>query len=386
MNKLFFKEEHTLLVDMVRNFACTEIAPQVQELDATGRFPMEIVAQMGELGLMGIPIPEIYGGAGMDTVAYAAAVLELAVVDASVAITMAAHTSLGSMPILLAGTEVQKQKYLPALARGNAIGAFGLTEPEAGSDASATKTRAVLDGEEYVVNGGKIFITNAGQASFLTFTARIIAGDEELGIGALIVDTDTPGLIIGPKEKKMGWRASDTRQLFFEDMRVPKENLLGQPTAGFKTFLKTLIGGRISIAALATGTAQGAYQKALQYSTQRTAFGQEIYRFQAVGFKLADMATQIEAAKLLTFNTAWLMDQGANVLREAAMAKLFASEAAMEITTDAIQVLGGYGYVKEYDVERYFRDAKVLEIGEGTSEIQRMIIARDIIKSFKQAA
>jgi alkylation response protein AidB-like acyl-CoA dehydrogenase len=386
MDSLFFNEEHTLLVDMVKDFANTEIAPIAYDMDKNCEIPKEIISQMAELGLMGIPIAEEYGGAGMDTVAYAAAVLELAKVDASVAITMAAHTSLGSLPIAIAGTEEQKQKYLPKLATGEIIGAFGLTEPSAGSDAGSTKTTAELNGDEYVVNGGKIFITNSSLAGLLTLTTNIIENGENKGIGALIVETDNPGLKIGPKEKKMGWRASDTRQLFFENMRVPKENLLGQPTEGFKTFLKTLTGGRISVAALSCGTAEGAYQKALNYSTERKAFGKEIHKFQAVGFKLADMATDIEAAKLLTFHAAWMKDQGKDVTKAAAMAKLFASEAAMRITTEAIQVHGGYGYVKEYDVERFFRDAKVLEIGEGTSEIQRIIIARELVKTFSKAA
>lgn len=375
-----------MLVDMVRDFANTEIAPIAHDMDKNCEIPKEIISQMAELGLMGIPIAEEYGGAGMDTVAYAAAVLELAKVDASVAITMAAHTSLGTLPIAIAGTEEQKQKYLPKLATGEIIGAFGLTEPSAGSDAGSTKTTAVLDGDEYVVNGGKIFITNSSLAGLLTLTTNIIENGENKGIGALIVETDNPGLKIGPKEKKMGWCASDTRQLFFENMRVPKENLLGQPTEGFKTFLKTLTGGRISVAALSCGTAEGAYQQALNYSTERKAFGKEIHKFQAVGFKLADMATDIEAAKLLTFHAAWMKDQGKDVIKVAAMAKLFASEAAMRITTEAIQIHGGYGYVKEYDVERFFRDAKVLEIGEGTSEIQRMVIARELVKTFSKAA
>ncbi len=386
MDNLFFNEEHSMLVDMVRDFANTEIAPIAKDMEKNGKIPKEIISQMAELGLMGIPIPEKYGGAGMDTVAYAAAVMELAKVDASVAITMAAHTSLGSMPIVIAGTEEQKQKYLPKLASGKVIGAFGLTEPGAGSDAGSTKTTAELDGDEYVVNGGKIFITNSSLAGILTLTTNIIENDENKGIGALVTSTDNPGLKIGPKEKKMGWRASDTRQLFFENMRVPKENVLGQPTDGFKTFLKTLIGGRISVSALSCGTAEGAFQKALQYSTERKAFGKEIHAFQAVGFKLADMATDIEAAKLLTYHAAWMKDQGKDVLKQAAQAKLFASEAAMRITTEAIQILGGYGYVKEYDVERFFRDAKVLEIGEGTSEVQRIVIARELVKTFSKAA
>ena len=386
MDNLFFNEEHTMLVKMVRIFANTEIAPIVQDMDKKGKIPKEIISQMAELGLMGIPISKEYGGAGMDTVAYAAAVMEIAKVDASVAITMAAHTSLGSLPIAIAGTDEQKKKYLPRLASGEILGAFGLTEPSAGSDAGSTKTTAELDGDEYVINGGKIFITNSSIAGLLTITTNIIEHGENKGIGALIVETDNPGLKIGPKEKKMGWRASDTRQLFFENMRVPKENLLGQPTEGFKTFLKTLTGGRISLAALSCGTAEGAYQKALQYSTERKAFGKEIHKFQAIGFKLADMATEIEAAKLLTFHAAWMKDQGRDVTKQAAMAKLFASETAMRVTTEAIQIHGGYGYVKEYDVERFFRDAKILEIGEGTSEIQRIIISRELIKTFSKVA
>ena len=386
MDNLFFNEEHTMLVKMVRNFANSDIAPIVQDMDKKGKIPKEIISQMAELGLMGIPISKEYGGAGMDTVAYAAAVMEIAKVDASVAITMAAHTSLGSLPIAIAGTDEQKKKYLPRLASGEILGAFGLTEPSAGSDAGSTKTTAELDGDEYVINGGKIFITNSSIAGLLTITTNIIEHGENKGIGALIVETDNPGLKIGPKEKKMGWRASDTRQLFFENMRVPKENLLGQPTEGFKTFLKTLTGGRISLAALSCGTAEGAYQKALQYSTERKAFGKEIHKFQAIGFKLADMATEIEAAKLLTFHAAWMKDQGRDVTKQAAMAKLFASETAMRVTTEAIQIHGGYGYVKEYDVERFFRDAKILEIGEGTSEIQRIIISRELIKTFSKVA
>lgn len=385
MDDLFFTEEHEMLRDMVRDFARNEVEPVARELDASGEFPWDLVKQMGELGLMGIPVPEKYGGAGMDTVAYAAAVLELARVDASVAITMAAHTSLGTMPIVLAGSEEQKQKYVPPLASGETLGAFGLTEPGAGSDAGNTQTTAVKDGDEFVVNGSKIFITNSGVAGLLTLTARTIIDGEPKGIGAFVTPTAVSGLKIGPKEKKMGWRASDTRQIFFDDMRVPAENMLGEPAGGFKTFLKTLTGGRISVAALAVGTAEGAYGKALRYATERTAFGKPIHKFQSVGFKLADMATRIEAAKLLVFRAAWLMDQGRDALKNAAMAKLFASEVAMDVTTDAIQIHGGYGYVKEYDVERFFRDAKVLEIGEGTSEIQRLVISRKIVEALSEA-
>ncbi len=381
MDSLFFNDEHRMLIDMVRDFATSEVEPVARELDAESRFPAELVAQMGELGLMGIPVPEEYGGAGMDTVAYAASIMEMAKVDASVAITMAAHTSLGTMPIVISGTEEQKQKYVPQLASGEVIGAFGLTEPGAGSDAGATKTTAVRDGDEFVINGGKIFITNAGHAGILNLTCQIIENGENIGIGAFTVSTDISGLKIGPPEKKMGWKASDTRQLYFEDMRVPASQMLGNIDGGFKTFLRTLTGGRISIGALGVGTAEGAYLKALKYSTEREAFGKAIHKFQGVSFKLADMATEIEAAKLLVLHAAWMKDQGMDVTKEAAMAKLFASEVAMRTTTNAIQVLGGYGYVKEYDVERFFRDAKVLEIGEGTSEIQRMIITREILKS-----
>ena len=380
MNKLFFTDEHVMLQDMVRDFAKNEVEPLAREMDATGEFPHDLVRQMGDLGLMGIPVSEKYGGAGMDTVAYASAVMELAKVDASLAITMAAHTSLGTVPIVLTGTEEQKQKWVPLLASGKTLGAFGLTEPEAGSDAGSTRTAAVKDGDHYVVNGSKIFITNAGEAGVLSFTAQIMEEGIKKGIGAFTIPTDITGLKIGPKEKKMGWRASDTRQLFFEDMKVPVENMLGNPKEGFKMFLKTLTGGRISVGALAVGTAEGAYKKALKYSTERKAFGREIYKFQPIGFKLADMATRIEAAKLLVFHSAWMKDQGKDVIKEAAMAKLFASEVAMDVTTEAIQIYGGYGYVAEYDVERFFRDAKVLEIGEGTSEVQRLVISREIIK------
>jgi alkylation response protein AidB-like acyl-CoA dehydrogenase len=383
MDTLFFTDEHTMLVEMVRDFADNEITPVARELDATGEFPRNLVHQMAELGLMGIPIPESLGGAGMDTVAYAAAVMELARADASVAITMAAHTSLGTMPIVIAGSEEQKKKFVPPLASGEMIGAFGLTEPDAGSDAGATKTTAEKRGDEYIINGGKIFITNVGEAGLLNLTARVIEGGEDKGIGAFIVETNTPGLIINPKEKKMGWCASDTRQIFFEDMAVPTKNMLGTPGIGFKTFLKTLTGGRISIAALSVGTALGAYERALKYAAERKAFGKEIHTFQAIGNKLADMATEIEAAKLLTFHAAWMKDQGLDIQKEAAMAKLFSSETAMRTTTEAIQIHGGYGYVKEYDVERYFRDAKILEIGEGTSEIQRLIISKNIVNSVK---
>ena len=380
MDTLFFTDEHNMLIDLISDFAKSEIIPIAREIDQTSRFPSEVISKLGDLGLLSIPVPKEYGGSGMDNVAYAAAIMELAKADASVAITVAAHTSLGTMPIVLAGTEEQKKKYVPKLASGEMLGAFGLTEPNAGSDAGATKTTAVRNGNNYTVNGGKIFITNAGVAGLLSFTAQIIEEGKNIGIGAFVIPTDIDGLTISEPEKKMGWKASDTRQLFFNNMLIDESNMIAAPGEGFKIFLKILTGGRISIAALAVGTAQGAYERALKYSTERKAFGKEINKFQSIGFKLSDMATQIEAAKLLTFHAAWKKDNGQDIIKEAAMAKLFASEAAMKITTDAIQIHGGYGYVKDYDVERYFRDAKILEIGEGTSEVQRLIILKQILK------
>jgi len=380
MDTLFFTDEHNMLIDLISDFAKSEIIPIAREIDQTSRFPSEIISKLGDLGILSIPVPKEYGGSGMDNVAYAAAIMELAKADASIAITVAAHTSLGTMPIVLAGTEDQKKKYVPKLASGEILGAFGLTEPEAGSDAGATKTTAERKGNNYIVNGGKIFITNAGVAGLLSFTAQIIEDGKNIGIGAFVIPTDIEGLTISEPEKKMGWKASDTRQLFFNEMLIDESNMIAAPGEGFKIFLKILTGGRISIAALAVGTAQGAYERALKYSTERKAFGKEINKFQSIGFKLSDMATQIEAAKLLTFHAAWKKDNGHDIIKEAAMAKLFASEAAMKITTDAIQIHGGYGYVKDYDVERYFRDAKILEIGEGTSEVQRLIILKQILK------
>ena len=381
MIDFFLSEEQRMIREMVRDFTANEIAPIAAELDEKGEFPAEIIAKMGELGLMGVPFPEEYGGAGMDYVSYTTAVYEIARVCASTAITMAAHTSLGMTPIYLVGSEKQKRKYIPPLASGKMIGAFGLTEASAGSDAAATKTTAVKEGDEWIINGGKVFTTNAGVAGVLSITARVIEDDEKQGIGAFIIETDNPGLRIGPKEKKMGWNASDTRQIFFEDLRLPDEQRLGEPVDGFRTFLKTLVGGRISVGALSCGTAEGAYTAALNYSHEREAFGKPIHRFQSVGFKLANMATEIEASKLLVYQAAKKYDEGHNVVKEAAMAKLFASETAMKTTTEAIQVFGGYGYIKEYPAERFFRDAKVLTIGEGTSEIQKIVILREILKS-----
>ena len=383
MDKLFFTEDHIAIQNMVQEFSKTEIEPIANELDANEQFPKKLVDKMGSLGLMGMIIPNKYGGAGLDMISFVTAIIELAKADASVAITMAAHTSLGSLPLLLYGSEEQKKRYLPRLAKGEIIGAFGLTEPDAGSDAGGTKTKAVLDGDDYIVNGGKIFITNAGEASVLSFTSKIEENNNDLGIGAFIIPTNTKGLEIGNKEKKMGWKASDTRQIFFKNMRIPKNSIMGKPGEGFKKFLKTLVSGRVSIGALSIGTALGAYERALKYSSQRESFGKKINKFQSISFKLADMATKIEASKLLVYHAAWMKDQGLNIVKEAAMAKLYASETAMSVTGDAIQVLGGNGYTKENQIERFYRDAKILEIGEGTSEIQRLIISREIIKNIQ---
>ena len=381
MEDLYFTEEHKMLRDMVRDFARNEVKPLAQELDEKGAFPYESVKKMSELGLMGIPWDEKYGGTGMDTMALVIAIEEIGKVCPSTSATMMAHTSLGTAPIAIFGTEEQKERYLPGLASGNKIGAFGLTEPNAGSDAGNTQTRAVLNGDEYIVNGEKAFCTNAGEAAVMIFTAVMVEDGEEKGISAFVIDADTEGMSLNPPEKKMGWCGSDTRSVFFKDMHIPKSAVLGNPSKGFKQFLKTLTGGRITIGALGIGTAQGAFARALAYSQEREAFGKPIHKFQGVSFKLSDMATQIEAARHLVYYAAWKKDRGLPVIKEAAMAKLFSSETAMMVTTEAIQVLGGYGYIKEYDVERFFRDAKILEIGEGTSEIQRMIIARELINS-----
>ena len=381
MEDLYFTEEHKMLRDMVRDFARNEVKPLAQELDEKGGFPYESVKKMAELGLMGIPWDEKYGGTGMDTMALVIAIEEIGKVCPSTSATMMAHTSLGTAPIAIFGTEDQKERYLPGLASGKKIGAFGLTEPNAGSDAGNTQTRAVLNGDEYIVNGEKAFCTNAGEAAVMIFTAVMVEDGEEKGISAFVIDADTEGMSLNPPEKKMGWRGSDTRSVFFKDMHIPKSAVLGNPSKGFKQFLKTLTGGRITIGALGIGTAQGAFARALAYSQEREAFGKPIHKFQGVSFKLSDMATQIEAARHLVYYAAWKKDRGLPVIKEAAMAKLFSSETAMMVTTEAIQVLGGYGYIKEYDVERFFRDAKILEIGEGTSEIQRMIIARELINS-----
>ena len=383
MDNLYFTEEHLMLRDMVREFAINEVRPLSANIDKQSIFPEENIKKMAELGLMGIPWDQKYSGTGMDIRALAIAIEELGKECASTAATMMAHTSLGTAPIAIFGTDDQKQKYLPLLATGQMLGAFGLTEPEAGSDAGNTQTKAVKHGSDYIINGQKVFCTNAGKAGLIIITASIEDDGENHGIGAFIIESDNPGLKIGAPENKMGWKGSDTRSIYFEDMKLPKDALLGSPEKGFKQFLQTLTGGRITIGALSLGTAQGAYERAIKYSFEREAFSKPINQFQGVSFKLSDMALKIEASKHLVYNAAWRKDKGMNVIKEAAMAKLFASESAMNICNEAIQVLGGYGYIHEYDVERFFRDAKILEIGEGTSEIQRIIISREILKSFQ---
>ena len=381
MNLIYLKEEHLLLQKMVREFANQELKPLAQDIDKNSEFPKESINKISNLGLMGIPWSQEYGGGGMDNLSLVIAIEEMAKVCVSTAVTVMAHTSLGSGPFALFGSESQKKEYLPKLSSGEIIGAFGLTEPNAGSDAGNTETTAILKNNKFIVNGQKVFCTNAGVAGVIIFTAKIIINGKDKGIGALYVNSNTKGLKLGEPEKKMGWKGSDTRSVYFDDMEISSSNILGEPNKGFKQFLKTLTGGRISIAALGLGICEAAYQASLKYSAERDAFGRKISDFQSIGFKLSDMAMQIEAAKHLVYNAAYLKDQGKSIIKEAAMAKLFTSELAMNITTEAIQIHGGYGYIREYNVERFFRDAKILEIGEGTSEVQRIIISREILKS-----
>jgi short/branched chain acyl-CoA dehydrogenase len=368
--------EHELVRSTVREFAQERVAPVAEELDREGRFPYELVAELGELGLMGMTIPEEFGGAGADTIAYAIAVEELTRVDSSVAITLAAHHSLGTLPIYYYGNEEQKREWLPELASGNKLAAFGLTEPDAGSDAGATRTRAELRDGEWIVNGSKIFITNAGTdiTACVTITAR--TGDDE--ISNIIVPNGTAGYEISKPMKKLGWRASDTRELSFKDCAVPERNLLGTPGKGFLQFLEILDGGRISVAAMGVGLAQGAYDLAYAYAQERKQFGQEIARFQAVQFKLADMATEIEAGRTMVYKAAWLKDQGREFGLAAAQAKLYTGELSNRAVNWGLQIHGGYGYMDEYAISRLYRDQKILEIGEGTNEVQRMVIARHL--------
>ena len=369
-------DETQLLQRTVREFAEGEVAPVAEELDRTKAFPYDLVREMGELGWMGIPFPEEVGGAGGTSLQYAIAVEELTRVDSSVAITLCAHTSLGTQPIYLFGTDEQKERYLPDLCAGRKLGAFGLTEPEAGSDAGNTRTRARQDDGEWVIDGAKQFITNAGTeiSGHVALTAR--TGDEE--ISNLIVENGTPGYEQGEPYRKMGWNASDTRPLTFTECRVPEDNLLGPRGQGFRQFLHVLDIGRIGVAAMGVGLAQGALDQALAYAKERRAFGRPISRFQAIQTKLADMATEIEAARLLTYKAAWLKDEGKSFSLTAAQAKLKTGRLAVRCTEEAVQIHGGYGFIEEYPVCRFYRDAKILTIGEGTDEVQQLVIARGL--------
>lgn len=368
-----------MIRELARDFAKQEIAPHAEHVDRTGEFPIETFKKMGELGLLGIPFPESYGGSGGDTISYALSVEEIGKACGSTGLSYAAAVSLGAAPIYYFGTEEQKQEYLVPLATGRALGAFGLTEPNAGSDAGGTRTKARSEGDSYVISGEKCWITNAGFARTVIVTA--VTGIDDNGkniISAIIVPTDSEGFTIKSEYDKMGVRGSNTSQLILDNVRVPKQNLLGSPEKGFKQFLNTLDGGRISIAALAVGIAQGAFEAALTYARERKQFGRPISYFQAIQFKLADMAMEIELARNMVLKAAWLKDQGRPFTKEAAFAKLYASEMAFRTCNQSIQIHGGYGYMKEYGVERMLRDAKLMEIGEGTSEIQRLVIARQL--------
>jgi alkylation response protein AidB-like acyl-CoA dehydrogenase len=373
-------DEQRLLRDTVRDFANQEVRPVAEELDRTKSFPYELVEKMGDLGLMGIPFPEEYGGGGAGTLAYALAVEEMTRIDSSVAITMAAHISLGTMPIHLWGTDEQKDDWLPKLCSGERLAAFGLTEPEAGSDAGNTQTRAALDGGEWVVNGAKQFITNSGTDISGCVTITAVTGQENGNkeISNIIVPNGTPGYEPGEPYRKMGWNASDTRPLSFDDCRIPEGNLLGRRGDGFKQFMQILDGGRIGVAAMGVGLAQGALDEAISYSKERRAFGQPIGKFQAIQGKIADLSAQIEAARLLVYRAAQLKDRGESFTLTAAQAKLITGRLAVRATEEAVQIHGGYGYIEEYPVCRFYRDAKILTIGEGTDEVQQMVIARQL--------
>jgi butyryl-CoA dehydrogenase len=397
----YFTDAHLALRKKVREFAEDAIAPVARELDDTSTFPWENVRAMGEMGLLGLPVPEKYGGQGLDYTSYILTVDELARFDASHSITVSAHTTLGSGPILQFGNDEQKERFLPLLASGQVLGGFGLTEPGAGSDSSGTRTRAVREGDGYRINGSKIFITHAGVGEIFTVTAVTDPEKGTKGISSFVVtkpsvDVETQravgmgpkdgelayidGVRSGKKEDKMGWRASDTRELLLEDAFVPQENLLGEEGRGFVNFMKTLDAGRIGVAGLSLGLARGAFDAAVRYTSERQRFGRPVYDSQQVQFPLADMATEIQAAEHLTYHAAWLKDTGQPYSKEAAMAKLFASELAMKATLQAIQLMGGAGYSDDYPVERMARDAKICEIGEGTSEVQRLVIARHVLR------
>ena len=367
-------DEQELIRQTVRDFALSHVAPVAEELDREERFPYELVSELAELGLMGIPIPEEYGGAGADTVSYAIAIEELTRIDSSVAITVAAHTSLGTMPIYLFGNDAQKQEWLPQLASGAKLAAFGLTEPDAGSDAGATRTRAELHDGELVVNGSKIFITNAGTDITACVTITALTADGE--VSNVIVPNGTPGYEISAPMHKLGWHASDTRELSFKDCRVPAGNLLGERGKGFQQFMEILDGGRISVASMGVGLSQGAYDLAFAYAQERQQFGKPISKFQAIQFQLADMATEIEAGRQLVYRAAWLKDEGKPFALAAAQAKLYTGLLSNRAVNAALQIHGGYGFMNEFAISRLYRDQKILEIGEGTNEVQRMVIAR----------
>ncbi|TWT08242.1 acyl-CoA dehydrogenase [Planococcus sp. CPCC 101016] len=371
-------QEQQMIKKTIKEFADKVVAPGAIDRDRSKAFPTEIFKQLSDMGMMGLPFDEKYGGAGADTTSFAIVTEELSRACASTGITYSAHISLGGAPLNLFGTEEQKEKYLAPICTGESFGAFGLTEPNAGSDAGGTETRAVEDGDEWVINGSKVYITNASYAKHLAITAITGMNEGKKEISAIIVPTDAEGFTIIDNYEKMGLHSSNTTELVLDNVRVPKENLLGKRGDGFKQFLVTLDGGRIGIAAMAVGIAQAAFNKALAYSKERKQFGKPLSEFQITQFKLADMAMKIELARNMTYKAAWLKDQGRPFTKEASMAKLYASEISMEVADEAIQIHGGYGYMKEYEVERYMRDAKLLEIGEGTSEIQRMVIARQI--------
>jgi alkylation response protein AidB-like acyl-CoA dehydrogenase len=376
-----FTPEQEQFRKAVREFAQDVVAPRCEEMDRAEELPLDIVKQMAELGLFGLPFPEEYGGQGADLTTLCIAIEELARVDSSIAITLEAGVGLGANPIFYNGTEEQKQKWLVPMAGGEILGAFGLTEPGGGSDAESTKTTAKLDGGEWVINGSKAFITNSGTeiSKVCTITAR--TGERDDGspeISAIIVPTDTPGFTVGPHYRKLGWRASDTHELAFDDVRVPEGNLLGERGKGFAQFLQTLDDGRIAIAALAVGLSQGCLDESVKYAKEREAFGKPIGAFQGLQFKIADMKVRVETSRLAVYKAAWLKDQGRPYKAEASLAKLYATECAVTSAREAVQVHGGYGFTEEFPVARYYRDSKVLEIGEGTSEVQRVLIARDL--------
>ncbi|MGH0856845.1 acyl-CoA dehydrogenase AcdA [Bacillus pacificus] len=373
-------EEHEMIRKMVRDFAKNEVAPTAAERDEEERFDRALFDQMAELGLTGIPWPEEYGGIGSDYLAYVIAIEELSRVCASTGVTLSAHTSLAGWPIFKFGTEEQKQIFLRPMAEGKKIGAYGLTEPGSGSDAGGMKTIAKRDGDHYVLNGSKIFITNGGIADIYVVFALTDPESKQRGTSAFIVESDTPGFSVGKKESKLGIRSSPTTEIMFEDCRIPVENLLGEEGQGFKIAMQTLDGGRNGIAAQAVGIAQGALDASVEYARERHQFGKPIAVQQGIGFKLADMATDVEAARLLTYQAAWLESEGLPYGKESAMSKVFAGDAAMKVTTEAVQVFGGYGYTKDYPVERYMRDAKITQIYEGTQEIQRLVISRMLTK------